>query len=535
MSGDPGRGRTAGDSPASGHDGDPAPRAPLDQAFDGGSLYALRAAVAAHADAAGLSQSRVYEVVAAAHELAANAVQHGAGHGRLRLWADSTSVYCQVSDDGPANSGHEQSAASSTQPWPAKHGHGLWGDQPVGFHYFGRGFRPATSSLGSSYSPKRGIGRRPASTAALVVSRLPVSRTVTVRLLYLTFVRLTAWLALLARSSASKDAELLVLRHEVAVLRRQQPRPRLNWADRAVLAALARLLPRSLRAGRLVTPDTLLRWHQRLIRRHWTHPHKGGRPPLDAKVAVLIEQMARDNPSWGYKRIQGELLGLGIRVGASTIRRVLKRLQIPPAPQRDRTTWHQFLHTQAATMLACDFFHVDCAVTLRRLYVFFVLEVSTRHVHILGVTAHPDGPWTVQQARNLVMDLGEHALRFRFLIRDRAGQFTGAFDAVLSAAGIEVVKIPPRSPRANAYSERWVRTARAEATDRILIAGPRHLRRILEEYAAHYNRHRPHRARNLRPPDHDDSAAAPVADLTARIQRRNVLGGLIHEYERAAL
>ena len=181
------------------------------------------------------------------------------------------------------------------------------------------------------------------------------------------------------------------------------------------------------------------------------------------------------------------------------------------------------------------FFHVDCAVTLRRLYVFFVLEAGTRHVHVLGVTAHPDGPWTVQQARNLLMDLGDRTGRFRFLIRDRAGQFTDGFDAVLAAAGIEVVKIPPRSPRANAYAERWVRTARAEVTDRMLIVGPRHLRAVLDEYAAHYNHHRPHRARKLRPPDCDDITMATTTDLAAaRIRRRRVLGGLIHEYEWAA-
>jgi putative transposase len=183
-----------------------------------------------------------------------------------------------------------------------------------------------------------------------------------VRLLFvrLLFVRLAGWMALLARSSASKDAELLVLRQEVTVLRRQNPRPKLDWADRAVIAALTRLLPKPYRMSRLVTPDTLLRWHQRLIRWRWTYPHCGGRPPIDTKLVVLIERMARENPSWGYKRIQGELLGLGFKVGASTVRRVLKRQRIPPAPQRSRSTWRQFLHTQASTMLACDFFHVDC-------------------------------------------------------------------------------------------------------------------------------------------------------------------------------
>jgi len=283
-------------------------------------------------------------------------------------------------------------------------------------------------------------------------------------MLYLILVRLVGWMALLARSSVSKDAELLVLRQEVAVLRRQNPRPKLDWAGRAVLAALARLLPGPLRRSRLVTPDTLLGWHRRLVRRRWTYPRRSGRPPVDVRVAVLIGQMARENPGRGYQRLQGELLGLGYRVGASTVRRVLKRLRIPPAPQRGRTAGRQFLRSQSATMPGCDFFHVDCATTLRRICVLFVIEAGTRHVHVLGVTAHPDGAWTVQQARNLLMDLGEHAARF--LIRDRAGQFTGAFDAVLAAAGIEVAKIPPRSPRANAYAGRWVRTVRAEVTTR---------------------------------------------------------------------
>ena len=226
------------------------------------------------------------------------------------------------------------------------------------------------------------------------------------------------------------------------------------------------------------------------------------------------------------------MLKLGHRAGASTIRRVLKELRIPPAPRRRTdTTWRQFLHAQAATMLAGDFFHVDCAVTLQRLYCLFVMEIGSRYVHIIGVTAKPDGPWTTQQIRNLLVDLGDRAADFQFLIRDRAGQFTDSFDAALASAGIQPVKIPPRSPRANAYAERFVLTARTEVTDRMLIFGERHLRLILTEYARHYNGRRPHRSRELRPPRPDH----PVADFSReRIKRRPVLGGLINEYERAA-
>jgi len=220
------------------------------------------------------------------------------------------------------------------------------------------------------------------------------------RLLYLVFVRLCSWLVLLGRSSAAKNAELLVLRHEVAISRRIQPRPRLDWADRAVLAALIRLFPAQLRAHRLVAPGTVLRWHRRLVTHQWTYPPRTGRPPVSAEIAALIGRLATENNGWGYQRIQGELLKLGHRVSTSTIRRVLKSLKIPPAPERrSDTTWRQFLHAQASTMLATDVFHVDCAVTLQRLYCLFVIEVGSRYVHILGITANPDGPWTVQQIR----------------------------------------------------------------------------------------------------------------------------------------
>jgi transposase InsO family protein len=355
---------------------------------------------------------------------------------------------------------------------------------------------------------------------------------VSVRLLYLIFLQLLNLLLLLGRSSASKDVELLVLRHEVAVLRRANPKPRLDWADRAVFAALVRALPTMLRRYRLVTPGTILRWHRRLVANKWTYPHRVGRPPVDDAVAGLIERMARENPRWGYQRIQGELLKLGHRVGASTIRRVLQRRQIPPAPVRGTdTTWRQFLRTQASTMLACDFFHVDCAVTLKRIYVLFVLEVASRSVHLLGTTTNPDSRWTTQQIRNLVMDLGDRIAQFRFFVRDRAGQFTESFDAVLADIGIRVVRISPRCPQANCFAERFVRTVRTEVTDRVLIFSQRHLLVVLTEYVRHYNGRRPHRARELRPP----RPTHPVADLSGeQIKRRQVLGGLINEYERAA-
>ena len=279
------------------------------------------------------------------------------------------------------------------------------------------------------------------------------------RLLYLIFSRLLSWLTLLPRASLSKDIELLVLRHEVAVLRRTNPKPRLDWADRALFAALIQRLPAPLRRHRLVTPATVLRWHRRLVAKKWTYPNRSGRPPVNATIAALIEQLARENENWGYQRIQGELLKLGYRVGASTIRRILKRCRIPPAPLRSTdTSWRRFLRAQASSMLAVYFFHVDCAITLKRIYVLIALEVRNRYVPILGATSHPTGAWTTQQARNLLMDLDDRAATFRFLVRDRAGQFTTSFDAVLADAGIRTVKIPPQCPRANCFAERFVLT-----------------------------------------------------------------------------
>jgi putative transposase len=354
------------------------------------------------------------------------------------------------------------------------------------------------------------------------------------RFAYLAVLRVFGWLALLARSDRVKDAEILILRHQVAVLQRQVKDPRLSWADRAVLAALARLLPGSqLRQLRLiVSPRTLLRWHADLVRRHWTRPCRApGRPGTAASVRALVLEMARDNPCWGYRRIRGELAGLGHKLAPSTVWQILKDAGTDPAPRRSGETWRTFLEAQAKTILATDFFHVD-TVFMRRLYVLFFIEHGTRRVHLAGIIAHPTGEWAAQQARNLLMDVGDRADGVKFLIRDRDAKFTAVFDAVFAAAGVRIIKTPVRAPRANAIAERWVGSARRECTDRMLIAGERHLRVVLGEYADHYNAHRPHRSLKQESPA--GRADPPVEATGMRVLRRDRLGGLIHEYAQVA-
>jgi len=354
------------------------------------------------------------------------------------------------------------------------------------------------------------------------------------RFAYLAALRVFGWLALLARSDCAKDAEILILRHQVAVLQRQERTPRLFWADRAVLAALARLLPRGhLRQLRLIiSPRTLLRWHADLVRRRWTYPPRTpGRPRTAQAIRAMALEMAYDNPGWGYRRIHGELIGLGYKIAPSTVWQILKDAGIDPAPQRSGQTWRAFLAGQVKTILAADFFHVD-TVFLGRLYVLFFIEHGTRCVHLAGITAHPTGEWVTQQARNLLMNLEDRADSFRFLIRDRDAKFTAGSDAVFTAAGVRIIQTPVRAPRANAIAERWVGSARRECLDRMVITGERHLRLVLGEYVDHYNVHRPHRALQQNPPA---GRTQPPAEATGvRVLRRDRLGGLIHEYTQVA-
>jgi transposase len=314
---------------------------------------------------------------------------------------------------------------------------------------------------------------------------------VKLRFAYLAVLNVFGWLALLAllaRSDRAKDAEILILRHQVAVLQRQVKTPRLSWADRAVLSALARLVPGgALRQLRLIiSPRTLLRWHAALVRRHWTYPRRTpGRPRTAQAIRALVLEMAHDNPGWGYRRIHGELTGLGYKLAPSTVWQILKDAGIDPAPRRAGPTWRAFLARQATTILAVDLFHVD-TVFLRRLYVLFFIEHGTRRVHLAGITARPAAGWVTQQARNLLMNLEGRAPSVKFLIRDRDMKFTAGFDAVFTAIGVRIIQYPCPG----AAGERHSRTLDRQCTPRMPgpdtdhrrtapAAGPRRVRRSL--------------------------------------------------------
>ena len=357
------------------------------------------------------------------------------------------------------------------------------------------------------------------------------------RFVFLLITRVTTWLRLSRREEAWKTAEILILRHQLAVLQRRQPRrPHLNWADRALLAALLSVIPKARRQGLrlLVTPDTILRWHRDIVRRRWAARSKRGRtgrPATRRNIKALVLRLARENPEWGYRRIHGELAGLGVKVAASTVWEILKTNGIDPAPRRTGPTWSQFLRSQAEAILACDFFSVDL-LDGTQAYVLTVIGHATRRIRILGVTLHPTGEWTAQQARNLIMDLGEQAAadqvhdpRPGLELHDRVRR------------GPRRCRDPDRAvqratPRMNAIAERWIGGCRRELLDRTLIWNQSHLRQILREYENHHNQHRPHRflhgAAPLKP------LPEPVDLEQYRVRRQARVGGLINEYRLVA-
>jgi putative transposase len=330
-------------------------------------------------------------------------------------------------------------------------------------------------------------------------------------------------------SVAALELENALLRHQLAVLCRTVKRPPPRRRDRLLLAAASRLLPKGRWSVFLVTPQTLLRWHRELVRKKWSYRRRSaGRPPLDPDVRELVLRVARENRGWGCLRIQGELRKLGIRTGATTIRAILRRSGLGPAPRRGGPSWSEFLRAQAHDMVACDFFTVETS-WLQTLYVLFFVELGSRRVHLAGVTANPDFAWMAQQARNLAIE--ERLENVRFLLHDRDTKFSGPFDEIIRSEGVRVIRTPIRAPRANAVAERLVRSVRNECLDQLLIFGRRHLERVLRGYVAHFNAERPHRSLELVPPAGSPrSRGSPSAD----IRRRDALGGLIHEYYVAA-
>jgi putative transposase len=336
-----------------------------------------------------------------------------------------------------------------------------------------------------------------------------------------------------------KDAEILMLRHQLAVAERERPRARsrLTWPDRAWLALLAGTVPTErLAAMRLiVTPGTILHWHHAIIRRRWarrSRQGRSGRPATHRKVRSIVLRLEQENESWGYRRIHGELAGLGITVAPSTVWQILKDAGITPAPRRDGPGWAEFLRSQAQGILALDFFTADL-LNGTKVYVLAAIEHRTRRIRILGATEHPVQPWVVQQARNLLMDLADARMTVKFVLHDRDATFTAAFDAVFQAAGARVVRSAVQAPRMNSIMERWIGSCRRELLGRTLIWNQRHLMTVLREYEDFYNTHRPHRTLNQ---------AAPLRPLPEnvtsldrlRVRRRDRAGGVIHEYHLVA-
>jgi putative transposase len=361
---------------------------------------------------------------------------------------------------------------------------------------------------------------------------------VLIKIVYLLMRWLLGLAVLVFRGDPAKDAELLVLRHENAVLRRHVGRVRYEPADRAWFAALTRLLPRRRWTAIFpVTPATLLAWHRKLAAKKYdtSKRRKPGRPPTAPSIARLVVRLAIENPLWGYRRIHGELMKLGVMVAPSTVWEILHTAGIDPAPRRAGPTWRQFLHAQAAGILAVDFLHVD-TVLLNRLYVLVFIEHGTRRMHLGGVTANPTGEWTVQQARNLALCLDERFEDIKFLIRDRGSNFTRSFDAVFQATGGRILRTAVQAPRMNAICERLVGTLRHEILDRVLILGEAHLHAVLAEYQTHYNTARPHQgiAQHVPGGERDPRRIAATDLDSERIHRKPVLHGLINEYTRAA-
>ncbi|WP_371794093.1 helix-turn-helix domain-containing protein [Streptomyces sp. NBC_01718] len=362
------------------------------------------------------------------------------------------------------------------------------------------------------------------------------------RLAYLGVTSTFAMLRLLPMGDRDKDIEILALRHQLSVLERQlgKEQVRFSPSDRVFLAALLHRLPLDVlrRLRLLVQPGTVLRWHRDLVaRRHAaaSRPKRPGRPRTVQSIRVLILRLARENPGWGYRRIHGELLVLGVKVAASTVWEILRDAGIDPSSERSSSTWADFLRSQAEALLACDFLET-VSLSGARLFVFAVIEHGSRRIRILGATAHPSSAWVVQVAKNLVMDLEDTGCRARFLIRDRDGKFAELFDTVLRDAGIGVVLSGVQMPRMNSIMERWVQTCRRELLDRTLIWNQRHLIHALREFEHFYNGHRPHQgianARPLYP------LPTPITDphgiTRLDIRRRDRLGGTLHEYQHAA-